>query len=354
MTLSKIESNDKAISLFESIKDYSDSVLKIEQCKKNIKEINEKILHTKNLRRKIMIGVVLAIILVNIISGLISNYNKKLERERQEKVRIEREAREAKEKAELEARLATNIQTLSPSILANMVKCSAGSFMMGSPSGELGGNSDETQHQVTISKPFYIGKYEVTQKEFEAVMGTDPSKFRGENKPVECVSWNDAKEFCEKLNKYAKNIPQGYKFDLPTEAQWEYACRAGTTTSFNSGKNITIYSDYWQTCANLDEVGWYYSNSGSKTHEIGQKKPNAWGIFDMHGNVREWCKDWYGDYPSSSVTDPTGSNSGSDRVTRGGSWGINASFCRSANRRFFNPDLWRGIIGFRLALVPIE
>ena len=149
---------------------------------------------------------------------------------------------------------------------------------------------------------------------------------------------------------YRNLIPNGYKFDLPTEAQWEYACRAGTTTSLNSGKNITSNG----SCYNLDEVGWYSNNSDGYTHEVGQKKPNAWGIYDMHGNVWEWCRDWYGDYPSASVTDPTGPNGGSNRVLRGGSWFSDARDCRSADRINYYPGSRSNELGFRLALVPVE
>ena len=154
-------------------------------------------------------------------------------------------------------------------------------------------------------------------------------------------------------------LPQGYKFDLPTEAQWEYACRAGTTTSLNSGKNITSKRGF---CPNLDEVGWSSENSKGVTHPVGQKKPNAWGIYDMHGNVLEWCNDWYGDYPKKQVTDPIGGKSGSKRILRSGSEISNFSpfspdnnaVFRSANRYYNYPSHKSNDIGFRVALVPIE
>ncbi|MBO7108149.1 MAG: formylglycine-generating enzyme family protein, partial [Verrucomicrobia bacterium] len=135
-----------------------------------------------------------------------------------------------------------------------------------------------------------------------------------------------------------------------TEAQWEYVCRAGTTTSLNSGKDL---SDRYE-CPEMDEVGWYWFNSGNKTHPVGQKKPNKWGIYDMHGNVWEWCLDWYGSYPSSAVTDPKGPATGSDRVLRGGSWDCGANGCRSANRFDRNPDFGNYIDGFRVALAPVQ
>ena len=235
-------------------------------------------------------------------------------------------------------------------ILKAMVKCPAGTFMMGSPSGELSRLKDEEQHQVTISKDFYIAKYPVTQAQYKAVMGNNPSHFKGDNNPVEYVSWFKAKEFCDNLNEVTGSTrPAGYKFDLPTEAQWEYACRAGTTTSLNSGKNITSENG---RCSNLDEVGWYYGNSEMNTHPVGLKKPNAWGIYDMHGNVSEWCSDWYGEYPSGISTDPEGPVNGSDRVYRGGDSCGDPRFCRSADRSSREPDGESDGLGFRIALVP--
>lgn len=168
-----------------------------------------------------------------------------------------------------------------------MVKCPAGDFMMGSPDTEPGRNKKENMRKVTISEDFYIGKYEVTQAQFKAVMDKNPSRFIGDNNPVENVSWSDIMEFLNRLNNMTGSTrPAGYRFDLPTEEQWEYACRAGTTTAYNNGRNIT---DKLGDCPNLDEIAWYISNSGGKTHSVGQKKPNAWGIYDMLGNVKELC-----------------------------------------------------------------
>lgn len=247
-----------------------------------------------------------------------------------------------------------------------MVKCPAGSFMMGSPEQEhakvkefVGGfhkdlfkfEYNEKLHLVTFTKPFYIGKYEVTQSQYVALMGKNPSKFIGANNPVEMVSYDEAKAFCDNLNlKYLNILPQGYKFALPTEAQWEYACRAGTNTALNNGKNLTT-SD--SACPNLDEVAWYDKNASGTTHIVGQKKPNAWGIYDMHGNVYEWCRDWYGVYPNEDVIDPIGANGGSYRVNRGGGWGYFAVYCRSASRCYY-PVYCGSDLGFRVALVPIN
>ncbi len=226
-----------------------------------------------------------------------------------------------------------------------MIKCPAGSFMMGSPENERGREKNETQHKVTISNPFYIGKYPVTRKQYINIMGSIPTNLeedKGDNRPVVAVNWNTTRDFCEKLNnKYANIIPDGYKFDLPTEAQWEYACRAGTTTRLNFG-NIT------------KDVAWYYRNSNNKTHDVGKKNPNAWGLYDMHGNVHEWVRDWYEEFSCLAVTDPTGPASGFHRVIKGGSFESYAWGCRSVFRWYIDPSHEDYRIGFRLALVPID
>ncbi|MDO4551056.1 MAG: bifunctional serine/threonine-protein kinase/formylglycine-generating enzyme family protein [Planctomycetia bacterium] len=221
--------------------------------------------------------------------------------------------------------------------------CPAGSFMMGSPEDELGRYKDEKQHHVTLTKGFWMLETQVTQEMWQSVMGNNPSDFEGDDLPVENVSWHDCQKFCQKLRNLGLNI------QLPTEAQWEYACRAGTTTSLNNGKNIT---STYEICENLDEVGWYAKNSDWTTRAVGQKKPNAWGLYDMHGNVWEWCADWYGDYPSGSVTDPTGPRSGSGRVYRGGGWYYYARFCRSAYRGSGTPTDRGDDLGFRPVFVP--
>jgi len=165
-------------------------------------------------------------------------------------------------------------------------------------------------------------------------MGNNPSYFKGDNFPVEKVSWDDVQAFIKKLNeKEGKN-----KFRLPTEAQWEYACRAGSNIRFSFGSSES----------DLKRYAWYDSNSGRRSHPVAQKKPNAWGLYDMHGNVWEWCQDWFGDYPSGFVTNPKGSSSGSIRVLRGGSWNSIAGFCRSANRSRNEPGGRDNGFGFRL------
>jgi len=246
------------------------------------------------------------------------------------------------------------IVPLSDDVNLDMIWIEPGTFLMGSPEDELGRYDNEVQHEVTLTRGYWLGKYEVTQAQYEAVTGKDPSYNKGSDLPVEQVNWAEAKEFCAKLTaieKAAGRLPEGYEYTLPTEAQWEYACRAGTTTALNNGKNL---SDAKQ-CPEMDEVGWYWYNSeinGRRvTHPVGQKLPNAWGLYDMHGNVNEWCLDWYGDYPTSAVTDPMGAVTGWSRVIRSGSWNNNANNCSSAFRSYTAPDNRSGGIGFRVALV---
>ena len=236
-----------------------------------------------------------------------------------------------------------------------MVKIKAGSFLMGSPENENGSFPDETQHRVTLTQDYWLGKYSVTQGQWQAVMNNNPSAFKkGDNYPVESVSWNDARNFCIKLNELCANkLPPGYRFDLPTEAQWEYACRAGTTSAFNNGKDLTWLQTYITGAAPVKEVGWFDENSAGSTHEVGKKLPNAWGLSDMHGNVWEWCRDWYGPYDG-DATDPTGPASGSYRVGRGGGWYRDDRRCRSASRSGGDPGYRVSDLGFRLALVPVQ
>ena len=175
-------------------------------------------------------------------------------------------------------------------------------------------------------------------------MGSVPSDWEDDDRPVEIVSWNDAQEFCEKLSALAEERAAGRVYRLPTEAEWEYACRAGTTTAWSFGDAESLLGDF----------AWFRDNAEETTHAVGQKKPNAFGLYDMHGNVWEWCSDWHGDYASGSATDPTGPSSGSDRVLRGGSWLNPAGYCRSAFRIRFNQSRRNSNYGFRLALSPSE
>jgi formylglycine-generating enzyme required for sulfatase activity len=241
----------------------------------------------------------------------------------------------------------------------DMVRIQGGTFTMGSPSSERERYDNEgPQHRVTLSS-FYMGKYEVTQKEWQALMGTNPSYFKGDNLPVEYVSWYDAVNYCNARSKKEGLTPaytvsgtnvtwnrkaNGYR--LPTEAEWEYACRAGTTGPFNTGNNITTSQ------ANYDGNYPYNGNAKGqyrgKTTAVGSFPPNAWGLYDMHGNVWEWCWDWYGSYSSGARTDPTGASSGSYRVYRGGCWCTYGLLLRSAYRSYYNPDDRGSILGFRL------
>ena len=229
-----------------------------------------------------------------------------------------------------------------------LIKCPVGKFLMGSPENEKGKRGNETQHEVIIDKEFYIGKYPITQAQYEAVTKCNPSYYKGPNFPVECVNWHQAKEFCYRLNEATrKTRPEGYVFDLPSEAQWEYACRANTTTSLNSGKNITYCIT---SCSNLDELGWYNSNSLGRLNPVGQKKPNNWGIYDMHGNVCEWCRDYYLEKYLSKYADPDGLDKTAHRVYRGGNCKSNPANCRSAFRFHVDPfSEYQN--GFRIALV---
>ena len=211
-----------------------------------------------------------------------------------------------------------------------MVFIFPGQFQMGSTNGD---SDEKPVHTVLLIQPFWLGQYEVTQAQWRCIMGDNPSRFKGADLPVEQVSWDNAMVFCQRLTareRQAGRLPQNEEYTLPTEAQWEYACRAGST------------GDY---AGDLDSMAWY---SNDQTHPVGQKKTNAWGLYDMHGNVWEWCADWYGDYPSGSVVDPTGPPSGRHRVDRGGGWGNSAENCRSADRDGDWPVNRFNDLGFRL------
>jgi formylglycine-generating enzyme required for sulfatase activity len=244
-----------------------------------------------------------------------------------------------------------------------------GEFMMGSPKElieeELGTHSEGwytkylpsegPRHRVRITRAFWLGAYDVTQEEYERVMGANPSEFsasgNGKDKvagrdtkhhPVEMVSWEDTTEFCVRLSNLPEEKAAGRRYRLPTEAQWEYACRAGTTTRWYCGDDE----------AALDECAWYHKNSGDMTQPVGQKRPNGWGLYDMHGNVWQWCADWHGAdyYAKSSADDPSGPPEGSHHANRGGSWRHPPWQCRSAIRHDL-PGSRHGSLGFRVSLV---
>jgi formylglycine-generating enzyme required for sulfatase activity len=221
---------------------------------------------------------------------------------------------------------------IAPGVNITMCWIPAGEFMMGSPAGESGRSEDETQHRVKISKGFWLAKTETTQAQWQAVMGSNPSNFKGADLPVESVSWDDIAGMGGFLARINDSAVDGWHFHLPSEAQWEYACRAGSTRNGDS---------------ELGAKAWYAENSGEKTHSVGQKQSNAWGLYDMLGNVCEWCDDWYGACPVSTTTDPSGPTSGSHKVLRGGCWRSDARKCRARHSSL--PSSAIIIFGFRVA-----
>jgi formylglycine-generating enzyme required for sulfatase activity len=223
-------------------------------------------------------------------------------------------------------------KSFTNSIGMKFVWIPAGSFMMG---GESGDSDEKPVHKVTLSKGFYMQTTEVTQGQWKKVMGNNPSYFKncGDTCPVESVSWNEVQGFIEKLNQ----MEGTNKYRLPTEAEWEYACRAGSSSKYSFGNSE----------GGLGKYAWYDDNSGGKAHPVSQKKPNAWGLYDMHGNVWEWVEDWYGDYPSGAVTDPSGPSGGSYRVFRGGSWNDESWFLPCALRHRYFPEAGYYVRGFR-------
>ena len=249
-----------------------------------------------------------------------------------------------------------------PDLAVEMVEVPAGRFQIGSPSPAFGslqfvtkGYGDERQHEVVISEPFYVAKYELTMGLYQSLMDEDKSDFKGCGKrcPVNKLTWYEAVEFCNRLSK-REGLEPAYRIEgksvtwdrtskgyrLPTEAEWEYACRAGTTTEYNTG----------DTKDDLKRAGWFKGNSITSVHRVGQKEPNAWGLYDMHGNVWEWCWDWYDKegYSDREVVDPSGPDKGLDRVTRGGSYGDIHLHCRSSLRANGDPNIRRSTMGMRV------
>ena len=224
--------------------------------------------------------------------------------------------------------------------------CPPGMFRMGSPKTENSGSSVEDQVAVTLTHGFWMSTFEVTQEQYKLVMGTSPSGFKGASLPVEKVTWKEATEFCEKMtvmDREARQLPNGWEYRLPTEAQWEYACRAGTNTAYSFGNEADDLGDY----------GWYKVNSDRRTHPVGQKKPNPWGLYDMHGNIWEWCRDnIQAELPGG--TDPCVTNRNSGRVMRGGCFVFREYACRSAFRGYFEPEQRYVGLGFRVASVRIN
>lgn len=248
-------------------------------------------------------------------------------------------------------------RAVAQSVTTNMIYISPGTFTMGSPTNEVDRYWDEAEHTVVLTRGFYICKYPVRQSDYLGLIGNNPSRFTPANGwpqcttncPVESVSWHDATNYCAKFTQReatAGRLAPGWQYRLPTEAEWEYACRAGTTTRFSYGDDPGY--------ANLASYAWYFDNSGVATHPVGFLQSNPWGLYDMYGNVSEWCQDWYGEYPSGTVTDPQGpTTSVANRVTRGGNYFATGGFCRSAQRASLTPSSVRYNTGFRMVLAPM-
>lgn len=226
---------------------------------------------------------------------------------------------------------------LARGIQMELVWCPPGTFTMGSPDGlfrgESGRDEDEYEHSVTLSHGFWMAKTEVTQLQWQGVMGYNPSEHQGNQLPVENVSYDECQEFCMKIGEMS-----GLEIRLPTEAEWEYACRAGSRGAY-SGTGL------------LPDMGWYQENSGRISHPVGEKTANGWGLYDMHGNVGEWCAGWYGSYPP-TATDPTGIAKGKNRISRGGDFSDQARYCRSASRNLAAPTGRNMSTGFRVVICP--
>ena len=250
-------------------------------------------------------------------------------------------------------------QIITNSIGMKLVLIPKGTFQMGSPPVGKGSSPTECQHEVKLTQDYYLGAFEVTQAQYKKVMGKNPSYFQDENiseekpqargtarkidysnHPVEQVSWENAVEFCERLSKLSDENKAGRVYRLPTEAEWEYACRAGSKSAFSFGEKAKPLGDY----------AWFEGNSNNQTHPVGLKKPNAWGLYDMHGSLWEWCSDWFGDYPKGAAIDPSGPREGLGRIVRGGNFSTRAAWCESAFRMPIPFDS-ANVIGFRVAMI---
>ncbi len=238
--------------------------------------------------------------------------------------------------------VAKNVRTIE-GLGLEMIRVSPGTFTLISYSDQSEGDQKALKNSITISKEYWLGRYEVTQGEWEAVMGGNPSKYRGDRRlPVESITWNDAMAFCKKvteMERKAGRLQEGYEYTLPTEAQWEYASRAGSSEPY---------------AGDVNDVAWWGMNNNHRTHPVGQKQMNAWGFYDMQGNVWERCADWHGEYPAGSATDPTGPSQGTQRVDRGLSWGVSLPGFKQSPRAPGSPDLQFYFLGFRLCLAPVR
>ncbi|MDE0874383.1 MAG: formylglycine-generating enzyme family protein [Acidimicrobiales bacterium] len=253
----------------------------------------------------------------------------------------------AKARSNMASRALASVQVKTNSIGMKLKLIPAGEFLMGSPESEPKRRDREVQHRVRITKPFYMQTTTVTQSQWMSVMGTEPweadEEFvkQGSDYPATYVSHDDAVDFCRKLS-----ARENATYRLPTEAEWEYACRARSSAAYSFGDNAE----------QLEQYAWFHENAGDVdeeyAHRVGQKLPNSFGLYDMHGNVLEWCSDWFEENVSGEATDPTGSSSGSYRVIRGGSWNFTAELCRSAFRSGRDPSFRYFNLGFRVSLSP--
>ncbi len=259
------------------------------------------------------------------------------------KASIEQARLSSVESSELKA-----VKAITNSIGIKLMPIPKGQFQMGSGVQEEGYRLKEPRHEVTLTRDYYLGAFEVTQAQYSKLMGNNPSKFQGDqvgnidssNHPVYQASWEDAVDFCKRLSELPEEKAAGRVYHLPTEAEWEYACRAGSNAPFGFG-GLELVDDY----------GWFSSNCKGISQPVGKKEPNAWGLYDMHGNVMEWCSDWAGDYPEGLVSDPTGPKEGFSRMIRGGAWLTPAMLGRSGDRAFsFPPDTRSDYVGFRVAM----